>query len=320
MKKIILAILILAPSIYAQTVNPLSSIIVNPASGSTISTNMPIFAGIVRDTNNKPVKNKKVTVCIDNTKICIVATNNNGVWSYYVQPNQILSDGFHTIQAYVEFPSGAVQATKGNLFKVKNARTTTITRYGNVSAELSTISSPYEGAMINTAQPTIVGVLYSAQYNPVPGETVQITIDGTIVGTATSDNNGMFSYTLSAGQALSDGPYTIGAHCVQTNVNLTSNNFTIDTTPPAAPTITSPTQDQIMSSSPVTVSGTTENDAVITTYMDGNTFGDISYADKLGNWSIDYDVESGDHSVTAQATDLAGNQGDLCAPRNFSVS
>ena len=52
--------------------------------------------------------------------------------------------------------------------------------------------------------------------------------------------------------------------------------------------------------------------------MDGDTFGVVCYADQYGNWSNEYDgLANGSHSVTAQASDLAGNTADVCSNRFY---
>jgi hypothetical protein len=310
---VLLASMLLTLPIIAA-LDPTQSKILYPA--AAIATNTPVLVGMVRDTNNKPMKNKSVLVCINDREMGTISTNNNGIWSYQIPPYQRLNDGFHIIQAYANLPVG-MQATQTRLFQVQINKNKTL-RSGNVNVENSGIVFPYDGDYINTTTPTIVGILADSQLNPVTGETVQVQINNVTIGTVTSDSNGIFSYVITDDQALSDGSYTVGSYCVQTDVYLTTNDFVVDTTPPAAPTIVFPTEGQT-TSSPITVSGTTESDAMITTFLDADTFGDISYADDSGNWSIDYDLESGDHTVAAQATDLAGNTGDVSDTIDFTI-
>ena len=65
------------------------------------------------------------------------------------------------------------------------------------------------------------------------------------------------------------------------------------------------------------VSGLSEPCATITTFLDADSYGQISYADESGSWSTQYEVEDGDHVVTARATDLAGNQSLVSIARLF---
>src|SRR5579862_4900636 len=107
---------------------------------------------------------------------------------------------------------------------IKNIQTT-----GNVDPTNSFINYPFDGSYINDATPTITGDQEDSNENPVVGETVTIKIDGTALGTTSSDSSGIFYYTLTTG--LSEGIHTVGAHCVQSSQNLTTKQFTVDTIP-----------------------------------------------------------------------------------------
>ena len=309
-------------NLYTQRLNPFTSTIVSPAQGSTVHHATPVLAGIIRNAKGKQLKNKKVSLYLNNRKIGVVQSNNDGVWSYRLQPNQQLTNGSYVLQAFVELTPSNIQTALSILFQaqITTLAMNKISRSGNVSVANSEISFPQNSGRINITTPTIIGVLLNAQANPVANETVQVKIDGTTVGTVSSNSNGVFSYTLTTEQALSETSYTVGAHCVETNVDLNTNSFTVDTTLPAAPVISAPTENQVLTSSLVTISGTTEANATITSFMDSDTFGDVSYADASGNWSIEYELTNDNHSVTAQAEDLAYNTGPLSAARNFSVN
>lgn len=313
------ALSMIAPMMYANPLDPLNSLVASPTLNDTVVVQGPLVIGIVNDIYGKAVKNKKVTVYVNKRKVGVVYTNKYGVWSYMLNSGQSLQDGVYIVQAYVQIGTGNNVWTQATLFNVQASRTPTPVRSGNVNAANSAINFPYEGAYINTSTPTVAGSLVDSNYNVVVGETVNISINGVNVATVTSDGNGVFSYQLSA--ALSDGSYTVGAHCVQTNVNLTTNNFVIDTVAPDAPVIGYPAANDTVTSSTVIVTGTTEPNATITTFMDGDTFGAVCYADGNGNWSNEYDgLANGAHSVTAQASDLAGNTGSVSAATDFTVS
>lgn len=319
----LLAMLQLA-SLQGAKLDYVSSRIISPALASVVTTDTPVLIGMVRAATGKPLAYAKVTVFLNYQKVGIVETNRDGIWSYRIKSKQRLADGFYLVEARVQSEKYEDQMTRASVFNVQLRSTecslAKIFRSGNVSVAHSEISFPYDQAYINTTVPTVVGVLRNVQSNPVAGETVQVKIDSNTVGTVTSDSNGVFSYTLTSEQALTEASHTVGAHCVETNVDLTSNSFTVDVTPPAAPTITAPTENQALTTSLVTIQGTSEANATITTFMDGNSFGDISYADGSGNWGIEYVLSNGNHSVTAQAEDLAFNAGNVSSPRNFSVN
>jgi len=322
MKKGLLSVagaLLMASGAYGVTVDHLSSLVTSPKMNDTIAIQGPLIVGIVNDNANKPIKNKPVSLYIDRRKVAVVSTNKYGVWSYRLNSGQALDDGMHLAQAYVSLSANNNIWTQASMFYVDSPCEFKQVRSGNVNAGNSAINFPFDGADINTSTPTIVGSLENASNNPVTGESVQIKINGVTVATVTSDSNGVFSYQLNS--ALDDGFYTVAAHCVQSNVNLTSNDFVIDTTPPAAPDITFPSEYYTDNSSTVIVTGTTESNATITVFMDDDTFGEICYADEYGNWSIEYDgLANGVHTVSAQATDLAENTGPVSDITTFTVS
>lgn len=314
-----LAHLLATSSAWSVIVDHNHSLIAAPNLADTIIVNGPLIIGIVNDVSGIGLKRKPVSLYIDRRKVATVPTNKYGVWSYMLNSGQALEDGPHLAQAYVSLGANNNIWTQASMFYVEAPCTLKQVRSGNVSAANSAINFPFDGAYINTSTPTIVGSLENASNNPVSGESVQVKINGVTVATVTSDSNGVFSYQLS--NALSDGSYTVAAHCVQSNVDLTTNSFVVDTVAPAAPTITFPSEYYTDNSSTVIVTGTTEADATITVYMDDDTFGQICYADANGDWSIEYDgLANGSHTVSAQATDLAQNTGATSSVTNFTVS
>lgn len=317
-----LLLLTLAGFIQAKNIDFNSSSILSPVIGSTIQTSFPVVMGIVHDDGQKPAKNKRVTILADNKLIAVVATNKNGVWSYSLNAQQRLNPGIHTFQAFVQMTSSYSSWIQGTIFTVasRSLEQSMMTRSGGISSANSAINFPYDGCYINTSTPTIAGSLQDANHAPVANETIHVLINGSTVGTVTSDVNGVFSYTITSAQSLADGSYTVGAHCVQSNVNLTVNGFMVDTVAPAAPVIIDPTQNQVMSSSTVTIDGTAEANSTVTTFVDSDPYGDITYADGSGAWSIDYSLDNATHTVAAQAQDIAGNTGPVCSVRTFSVN
>lgn len=297
-------------------IDTVNSLIVAPRAGSIVATQRPVIAGIVKNAQNIALKHKPVTIYVDDRVVATVPTNKHGVWSYVLNSAQALDDGCHSVQACVAQTQTNVEWVKGIVFGVQATRVPH--KSGNVSAANSTINFPFEGAALNTTTPTVIGTLLDSSYNPVLGETVQVKIDDSTVGSPVSDSNGVFSYALVS--ALTESSHTVDAHCVQSSVDLTTNNFIVDVTAPDAPTISAPTQNGTVTSNPVVVSGTTESLATITTYMDGDTYGDISYADESGDWSIEYELSNGAHYVTAQAADLANNTGVVSDPTDFTVN
>ena len=186
-----------------------------------------------------------------------------------------------------------------------------------ISTLYSTIDFPFNQSYINTNQPTITGSLLDADRKAVINKTLQILIDGVVVGITASDDNGTYRFFVEA--VIPDGHHEVAVFCVDSQTILTSNQFTIDTTLPPI-IILYPQEDQIIADNTLMVSGTTEENAMVITFLDDDTYGSTCYADEKGSWSIEYIVESGKHTLTAQATDIAGNQGPISELRRFSIN
>lgn len=295
-----------------------ASIIISPRIGSTITQTQPVIIGIAVKGNGIPIKKKPVTISMDNRKLGTVVTNKNGVWSYMPKMNQRCCPGIHAVQAQINPSHGTCLWSQGSIFMMQPTASFCSYKSGNVSAANSLVNFPFESAALNTATPTIVGSLLDASFNPVANETVHLEVDNSSVGNPVSDSNGVFSLALST--PLTDGSHTVTAHCVESNVDLTAVSFTIDTVAPDAPVITSPTENETVTTSLFTVTGTSEADATIEVFLDDNEYGDICYADGNGDWSVDLTASNGAHTVTADTTDLAGNTGDVSEIRNFTVN
>jgi hypothetical protein len=188
---------------------------------------------------------------------------------------------------------------------------------GTVSSANSTIDFPHDQAYINTNYLTIIGTLRDNNGTPVTNETVQILINGYSIGTASSDVNGIYRFPVS--QGLPDGQYQLSIFCVESQAIIESNQFNIDTTAPSI-TIMSPQDGQTITTNTVLFSGLTEQNAMVMVFVDSDAFGNICYADGNGNWSIEYELDSGNHTIAVQATDIAGNQGYISDVLTFSVN
>jgi hypothetical protein len=189
---------------------------------------------------------------------------------------------------------------------------------GVVSPSNSTIDFPHDQSYINTNQPTIIGSMRDAEGAGVSDTTVDIFLDGTKIGSAVSDENG--TYRLFVENALADGAYQLSVFCGGVEIASESHQFFVDTTFPTT-TILNPQEDEVLTNGAVTISGTTEENAMVIVFLDEDTFGSTCYADASGQWSIEYEnVGNGNHSVVAQATDIAGNQGELSEVRTFLVT
>ena len=144
--------------------------------------------------------------------------------------------------------------------------------------------------------------------------TVKVYDGATLLGSATADGSGNWSYTTAA---LANGAHSLTATAtdVAGNTSAASSalNVTIDTTAPVTPAIASYSTDSgtagdgITNDNTLTLTGTAEANATVKVY-DGATLLGSATADGSGNWSYTTAaLANGAHSLTATATDVAGN-------------
>ncbi len=132
----------------------------------------------------------------------------------------------------------------------------------------------------------------------------------------TADASGKYSALFNG--PLPEGPATIVvvAADVAGNSGASEHLFTIDNTAPAAPVITSPSAGASMPvGEPIVVSGTAEPGSTVTVTIGGTTL--TTTADPSGTFSVGFPgpFDAGDYTVTATATDAAGN---VSAPTSVS--
>ncbi|MEX3021782.1 BapA/Bap/LapF family large adhesin [Kluyvera sp. STS39-E] len=187
-----------------------------------------------------------------------------------------------------------------------------------------TTGSIARGGSTNDSTPTLSGTA-------IPNSIVTIYDGTTKLGSVQADAKGAWSFTPAN---LSDG-----VHSFSTTVtvgNLTSSNsggfvVTIDTHAPDAVTLLIATDNQkpglgtlvngqsTNDNTPV-LSGKAEPGSTVNIY-DGNTLVGSAVADAQGNWGLELStpLKDGVHSLTANATDLAGNVGPTTTVLNFTV-
>ncbi len=168
-----------------------------------------------------------------------------------------------------------------------------------------TITSPTEGQITSGDVPvsfTTTGT----------GVTTTCAIDGGAPSSCSSPK----TYTGLAGgthQVIVNATDTYGAAASAVR------NFTVDTTPPAAPSITAPAASSSTNDTTPTVSGSAEADATVAV-KEGATTLCTTTASGTGTWSCDSStLTQGSHTIAATATDAAGNTSAASASRTFTV-
>ncbi len=141
--------------------------------------------------------------------------------------------------------------------------------------------------------------------------TVKVFDGTTQIGTATANSNGAWSYTTAA---LADGAHNLTAKATdaagQTSAASAALALKIDTTAPNAPTVAAPTNN---ASGGVNLTGTAEANSTVKVF-DGTAQIGMATANSNGAWSLTTGaLATGNHSITAKATDAAGNTGAASA-------
>ena len=164
------------------------------------------------------------------------------------------------------------------------------------------VLTPGAGTATNQATPTVSGTAE-------PGAIVTVSIDGNVVGQATADSTGAWSLPTTA--TLVDGEHHVTTTATDTAGNTGSPSadvtFTVDTLSPGKPVIITPAMGAMTTSTP-TFTGTAEPNALVAIIIDGQTVATVQ-ANGSGDWlyTPGAPLVDGSHTVTARATDAAGN-------------
>ena len=193
----------------AQTASaPAAPTITSPASGSTDTTTAePVISGT-------GVTGDTVSVSIDGVAAG-TAVVSNSAWSF--TPTSPLTNASHTVSATQAATGGTSSAAATDTFTVNVA---------TAAPAAPTITSPASGSTdTTTAEPVISGT-------GVSGDTVSVSIDGSVVGTAlVSGGNWSYtptsaltnaSHTVTATQAASGGPSSASSSADTFTVNISS--------------------------------------------------------------------------------------------------
>ena len=146
--------------------------------------------------------------------------------------------------------------------------------------------------------------------------TVKVFDGATLLGSVVANGSGAWSYTTAA---LANGAHSLTATATDaagnTGAASAALSVTIDTAAPVAPSITSFTPDTgtvgdgITTANVLTLSGTAEANSTVKVF-DGATLLGSAVANGSGAWSYTTAaLANGAHSLTATATDAAGNTG-----------
>ncbi|WP_257446686.1 Ig-like domain-containing protein [Archangium lipolyticum] len=279
-----------------DTAAPAAPVVTSPASGAALNTSRPTVSGSAEAHGN-------VSLFIDGKPAGSTKASASGSWSLAI--SLTLGDGEHSLT------TTATDAA-GNTSQASVARAFTV---DTVAPTAPLVKAPTSGALLNTSRPTLSGTAE-------PRSLVSVFIDGSSAGSATADALGAWSLTST--QGLGNGTHTLVAIARDAAGNDSpaseSISFTVDATPPAAPTVTAPASGAFLKDPLPTFTGSAEASSTVSVFIDGRLSGTVT-ASTSGSWSFTPSSPLADrtYSLTVQATDGAGNTSQTSPARTFTV-
>jgi VCBS repeat-containing protein len=240
----------------------------------------------------------------------------NGTWSVVAPANVLtaLANGAYTI-------SVSVADKAGNLASASHSLTVDETPPAPPSALAdAAIANGYVNLAHNTAAQALTGTAEA-------GSKIIVYDNGVKLGETTAATNGTWSYTLGV---LADRAHSLTATATDAAGNLSNASsalaFTVDTAPPSAPSalanagIVGGYVNLASDNAAQALTGGAEAGSKVVIYDNGAKLGETSAAAN-GTWSYTLGAfGNGPHSLTATATDAAGNVSALSTALAFTVN
>ena len=303
-------------------------------SGSSTDDRRPLLQG-----SSSGLAGTDTVYILDGNAVLGTATVNiDGTWSYQVTSD--LSEGTHSFIAIVldaNGNEGAPSAPFNLIVDVTPPTTNNAVAITSYVDEAGAITGTFgHDTVTDDTQPLLQGTVSGLE----PGGMVLIYADGTLLGTATVNDDGTWSYQV--GSDLSEGIHTFTAVIADAvgNPGTTSDPFNlwVDITPPTTNNAVeiSAYFDHVGASTGTMGEGSTTDDprpllqgsvsglepgGMVFIYEDGTLLGTATVAVDGSTWSyrIASDLGEGAHSFTAVIADAAGNPGTASDPFTLTV-
>jgi large repetitive protein len=271
--------------IQVDTTAPTSPTIANPTNGLLTNDNTPTINGTGEPGSIFTITNASGTLI--GTGIVDLSGN------YSFTPTAPLPDGPNTINVTTTDAAGNTSASTSTTFTVDTGAPTPLT-----------ITNPINGSITGNNTPTINGT-------GEPG-TIFTIMDASnvVLGTGTVDGAGNYSFTPTTvfpdGSNMYNVTLTDGAG---NTTSVVSTTFTVDTTAPVTPTISSPANNSLLSDTTPTLTGTGEPNTVFTITNASGTILWTGTVDGSGNWTFTptTSLPEGSNTLSVTTTDTAGN-------------
>jgi hypothetical protein len=254
----------------------------SPANGPTNTASLPIVGSADADAT--------IVVTVRDAAGNIVTTQTimpEADGSFSDTLTMALADGAYTVEVVSTRPNGLGATETRNVVV-------------DTTPPVTVISQPGDGSTIGSTTPTINGT-------SEPGASVEIFIDGMLVGTVVVGQDGTWSFDVTTPLAQGDHVVRVVATDAAGNVGqAVERPFVVDTSVPMV-TLTSPMEGQRVTSTQPTITGTATPGTTIEILIDGQAVGTVT-ADAMGMWSFtpSAPLSVGDHTIEARVTNAAG--------------
>ncbi len=256
--------------------------------------------------------NSTVKVYDGATLLGSVTADGTGAWTY---TTAALANGAHSLTATATDAAG----NTGTASAALNVTVDTTAPVAPSIASFSTDSGTVGDDITNDNTLTLTG---TAEAN----STVKVYDGATLLGSVTADGTGAWTYTTAA---LANGAHSLTATATDaagnTGTASAALDVTVDTTAPVAPSIASfstdsgTVGDDITNDNTLTLTGTAEANSTVKVFDGATLLGSVT-ANGTGAWSYTTAaLANGAHSLTATATDAAGNTGTASAALNVTI-
>ena len=257
--------------------------------------------------------NSTVKVFDGTTLLGSVVANGSGAWTY---TTAALANGAHSLTATASDAAANTSAASAAL-------TVTIDTVAP-AAPVITLFTPDTGTVGDgITNANTLALTGTAEAN----STVKVFDGTTLLGSVVANSSGAWTYTTAA---LANGAHSLTATASDAAANTSAASaaltVTIDTVPPAAPVITLFTPDTgtvgdgITNANTLALTGTAEANSTVKVF-DGTTLLGSVVANGSGAWTYTTAaLANGAHSLTATASDAAGNTGVASAALAITVT
>ncbi|WGS19721.1 Ig-like domain-containing protein [Bradyrhizobium sp. ISRA463] len=325
-------------SFSVDTIAPTAPTIAHVGDGGAIGGSDHIVSGQSGDAvvSGTAEANSTIAIFSGAAQLGTTTADGSGNWSYTLTSGNITTIG----QGSAKSVTAAATDAAGNSSSASSAFSFSV---DTVAPTAPTIAHVGDGGAIGGSDHIVSGQSGDAVVSGTAeaNSTIAIFSGATQLGTTTADGSGNWSYTLTSGNITTIGQGS-GKSVTATATDAAGNSssassafsFSVDTVAPTAPTIAHVGDggaiggsDHIVSgqSGDAVVSGTAEANSTIAIFSGAAQLGTTT-ADGSGNWS--YTLTSGNittigqgsaKSVTAAATDAAGNSSSASSAFSFSV-